>query len=175
MSVAGKDGLLGRLFLKFFFFSRYLFCPKKNGEDFYGFVIFLHSTFRGDLPDHISLDTVMLACCQQHQWPFALGLGDQQHSMESLEQLVTACEAQLVHRVACGLLLDLRESTWDGITSWKKTKAGRAASWFAKAEDLSEMFITLYTHHISAERRLEMFSPEKKAVKNMQWSRRING
>lgn len=62
------------------------------------------------LPDEISLDTVVLACCQQHHWAQALKLrGLQGLSMESLEVLVTACQAQHVHQVACHLLMDF---TW---------------------------------------------------------------
>eukprot|EP00434_Breviolum_minutum_P025959 symbB.v1.2.022951.t1/scaffold2067.1/size90749/11 len=55
-------------------------------------------------PDLISLDTVLLACCQQRQWRTAMAYhGDlEDHiSMESLEVMITACEGQHVHHVAC--------------------------------------------------------------------------
>lgn len=58
---------------------------------------------------------MLLACCQQQQWPQALAsLGSTDDmSMESREVLITACESQHVHRVACSLL-DIREKLLDG-------------------------------------------------------------
>eukprot|EP00435_Cladocopium_sp_Y103_P018359 s1225_g4.t1 len=78
--------------------------------------LLLEEMSAGDLqPDVISHDTVLLSCCQQQQWSQALGTvgSTDDMSMESCEVLITACEGQHVHRVACSLLLDLRESCWN--------------------------------------------------------------
>lgn len=60
------------------------------------------------------MDTVLLACCQQRQWRMAMAYhGDlEDHlSIESLEVMITACEGQHVHHVACKLLINLQQSS----------------------------------------------------------------
>ena len=65
----------------------------------------------------ISQDSVLLACCQQQQWYQALRSIGELHgsdvSVESCAVLITACEGQHLHRVACSLLLEVQESGWN--------------------------------------------------------------